>query len=86
MFIAAVSFSSRPSRSQLKVSATVYKGAVTASPEHKFAVVVARFNSLVTKQLLEGAHETFAQHGVAAENVDVRFFTSLRVVRLIGLR
>jgi 6,7-dimethyl-8-ribityllumazine synthase len=34
-------------------------------------VVVARFNSLVTKQLLEGAHEVFQRHGVAKDNVDV---------------
>lgn len=37
----------------------------------KFAVVVAKFNSLITKPLLEGALETFASHGVASENVDV---------------
>ena len=35
-------------------------------------MVVARFNSLVTKPLLEGAHEVFHRHGVDAENVDVR--------------
>ena len=37
----------------------------------RFGVVVARFNSLVTKQLLEGAHETFERHGVSSANVDV---------------
>ena len=37
----------------------------------KFGVVVARFNSLVTKQLLEGSLETFKRHGVPDANVDV---------------
>ena len=38
----------------------------------RFAVVVARFNSLVTKPLLEGAEEIFHRHGVDAANLDVR--------------
>jgi len=37
----------------------------------RYGVVVARFNSLVTKELLEGAHEVFERHGVKADNVDV---------------
>lgn len=61
----------RPARQQVKVMAAEFVGAVTASPEMKFGVVVARFNSLVTKQLLEGAHEVFGRHGVRSENVDV---------------
>ncbi|KAG2446620.1 hypothetical protein HYH02_008195 [Chlamydomonas schloesseri] len=42
-----------------------------AEPGSKYAVVVARFNSLITKGLLEGAMETFEAHGVPKENVDV---------------
>lgn len=37
----------------------------------KVGVVVARFNDLVTKPLLEGALEAFQRHGVAAADVDV---------------
>lgn len=37
----------------------------------KFGVVVARFNDLVTKLLLEGALEHFERHGVPASDVDV---------------
>jgi 6,7-dimethyl-8-ribityllumazine synthase len=37
----------------------------------RFAVVVARFNDLVTKLLLEGALEHFERHGVSASDVDV---------------
>jgi 6,7-dimethyl-8-ribityllumazine synthase len=37
----------------------------------KIAVVVARFNQLVTGQLLSGAEESLRKHGVAEENVTV---------------
>ncbi|GAB4137770.1 MAG: 6,7-dimethyl-8-ribityllumazine synthase [Planctomycetaceae bacterium] len=37
----------------------------------RFAIVVSRFNDLVTKQLLAGALDTFRQHGVAEENLSV---------------
>ena len=49
----------------------IYHGSVMATAGTKYAVVVAKFNSLITKGLLEGAMETFASHGVPAENVDV---------------
>ncbi|GAX78263.1 hypothetical protein CEUSTIGMA_g5705.t1 [Chlamydomonas eustigma] len=48
-----------------------YVGSVTADKGMKFAVVVARFNSLVTKELLEGAIEVFERHGVNPPDVDV---------------
>jgi 6,7-dimethyl-8-ribityllumazine synthase len=38
---------------------------------HRFAVAVARFNSLVTTRLLEGAHQAFREHGVPDDDVDV---------------
>ncbi len=62
--------------SALRTSATEFVGAVTSQPDWKYGVVVARFNSLVTKQLLEGAHEVFARHGVPSANVDVSANTS----------
>lgn len=37
----------------------------------RFAVVVSRFNSLVTERLLAGALDAFARHGVPEEAVDV---------------
>jgi len=36
----------------------------------KFAVVVARFNSLITTQLYEGAMDGLIRHGVAAGDID----------------
>lgn len=35
--------------------------------------VVARFNDLITKKLLEGALETFKSHSVREEDIDVCF-------------
>jgi 6,7-dimethyl-8-ribityllumazine synthase len=37
----------------------------------KFAIVNGRFNSLITKQLLEGALDGLARHGVESEEIDV---------------
>ena len=37
----------------------------------KFAIVVARFNELVTERLLEGARDALRRHGVADDAVDV---------------
>jgi 6,7-dimethyl-8-ribityllumazine synthase len=36
-----------------------------------YAIVVARFNSFVTKSLLQGALDTLKRHGVADDNVTV---------------
>jgi len=35
----------------------------------RFAVVVARFNELVTRRLLDGALDTLLRHGVASEDI-----------------
>ena len=37
----------------------------------KFAIVVARFNELVTERLLEGVRDALRRHGVAEDAVDV---------------
>jgi 6,7-dimethyl-8-ribityllumazine synthase len=37
----------------------------------RIGIVVARFNSLITSQLLEGARDGLLRHGVAEENIDV---------------
>ncbi|CAH8383770.1 unnamed protein product [Eruca vesicaria subsp. sativa] len=37
----------------------------------RFAIVVARFNEVVTKLLLEGAIETFKKHSVREEDIEV---------------
>ena len=47
-----------------------YHGRLDASGK-KFAVVVARFNDLVTKLLLEGAVGALERHGASPEDIDV---------------
>ncbi len=42
-----------------------------STPEGRFAVVVGRFNSLVTESLLDGCRDTLERHGVAEGSIDV---------------
>ncbi|KAK4544308.1 hypothetical protein RGQ29_033013 [Quercus rubra] len=49
-------------------------GSVTRTQGLRFAVVVARFNEIITKQLLEGALSTFKNYSVSEENVDPLFY------------
>ena len=48
----------------------VYEGSVVATGL-KVAIVVSRFNSLVTEQLLAGAADAFRRHGVKDADIDV---------------
>ncbi|XP_042514101.1 6,7-dimethyl-8-ribityllumazine synthase, chloroplastic [Macadamia integrifolia] len=79
-----VSFSSsvRGSPSSLALERKGSSFAQTAAVRHlighlnkteglRFAVVVARFNEVVTKLLLEGALETFKRYSVREEDIDV---------------
>ena len=52
-------------------STTPFEGSLVGSGL-KFAVVVARFNDLVTKLLLEGAVGAFESHGADVTGVEVR--------------
>lgn len=42
-----------------------------STPSGRFAIVAARFNSLVTEALLAGCKDVFVRHGVKDENLDV---------------
>jgi 6,7-dimethyl-8-ribityllumazine synthase len=42
-----------------------------SAPAGRFAIVVSRFNALVTEALLAGCRDTFARHGVGDERLDV---------------
>lgn len=46
------------------------EGALIAGDEH-YAIVVARFNDLVTRRLLEGALDTFRRHGAPDDHLTV---------------
>ncbi len=40
-------------------------------PPGRFAIVAARFNSMITEALLAGCRDAFARHGVADDRLDV---------------
>jgi len=42
-----------------------------ASPAGRFAIVAARFNSLIVDQLVAGAMDAFRRHGVPEDRVDL---------------
>lgn len=46
-------------------------GSLTSAEGLRFAIVVARFNEIITKPLLEGALDTFKRYSVREEDVDV---------------
>uniref|UniRef100_A0A7N2RCU1 6,7-dimethyl-8-ribityllumazine synthase n=2 Tax=Quercus lobata TaxID=97700 RepID=A0A7N2RCU1_QUELO len=46
-------------------------GSVTNTQALRIAVVVARFNEIITKRLLEGALSTFNHYSVLEDNIDV---------------
>jgi 6,7-dimethyl-8-ribityllumazine synthase len=47
-----------------------YQGTPTAT-DVRFAIVVSRFNELITSRLLQGAVDTFCAAGVADDRIDV---------------
>jgi 6,7-dimethyl-8-ribityllumazine synthase len=47
-----------------------FEGQLSA-PRGRFAVCVARFNSFITEQLLKGALDAFARHGLPDDELDV---------------
>ena len=48
----------------------IIEGKLVVGDEH-YAIVVARFNELVTKRLLEGALATFRERGIKADRLTV---------------
>ncbi|XP_015582298.1 6,7-dimethyl-8-ribityllumazine synthase, chloroplastic isoform X2 [Ricinus communis] len=62
----SISFETKKDRSSFVETAAVKHliGSLTRTEGLRFAVVVARFNEIVTKKLLEGALETFERYSV----------------------
>ncbi|HEX6261546.1 MAG TPA: 6,7-dimethyl-8-ribityllumazine synthase [Actinomycetota bacterium] len=52
----------------------------------RFAVVVGRFNQVVTERLLEGARSAFRRHGVADEDVEVAWVPGSFEIPLVARR
>lgn len=49
---------------------TTYQGQFIGNGLH-IAIVVSRWNDIITQRLLDGAHDTLARHGVQTADVDV---------------
>jgi len=50
--------------------AEYYEGMLTGK-DLKFAIIVSRFNDLITGKLLEGAKDALLRHGVSEEDIDI---------------
>src|SRR5262249_37711791 len=55
-------------------------------PSGRFAVVVPRFNGLVTEALLAGCRDAFARHGVGPDRLDVAWAPGSFEVPLVARR
>jgi 6,7-dimethyl-8-ribityllumazine synthase len=64
---------------------TVFEGHY-AKAKGKVAIVVSRFNSLFSKQLLEGALDGLHRHGVGEDDVDVAWVPGATEIPLVCLR
>ncbi len=52
----------------------------------RFAIVVARFNELITDRLLAGAQEAFERHGVDEDSVDIAYVPGSFEIPLVARR
>lgn len=55
-------------------------------PVGRFAIVVARFNALVTESLLAGCRDSFLRHGVGADKLDVAWVPGSFELPLVARR
>ncbi|MGX7043005.1 6,7-dimethyl-8-ribityllumazine synthase [Leuconostoc holzapfelii] len=49
----------------------IYSGNLVQHQGRRIAIVVSRFNEIITEQLLKGAQSTLTMHGVQPENISV---------------
>ena len=65
--------------------ARIFEGRVGAV-DGSLAIVVSRYNESITKNLLSGAVEALAEHGVAGERVDVAWVPGAWEIPLVANR
>src|SRR5262245_11215281 len=53
-------------------------------PAGRFAIVVGRFNNLVTESLLSGCRDTLVRHGVPAASIDVAWVPGSYEIPLVA--
>ncbi|XP_058184224.1 6,7-dimethyl-8-ribityllumazine synthase, chloroplastic [Rhododendron vialii] len=61
-------------------------GSLTATEGLRFAIVVARFNEIVTRPLLEGALDTFKKYSVKEEDIEVVWVPGSFEISLVAER
>lgn len=57
-----------------------------APPRGRFAIVAARFNSLVTEALLAGCRDAFVRHGVPDDRLDVAWVPGSFEIPIVARR
>jgi 6,7-dimethyl-8-ribityllumazine synthase len=65
--------------------ARIYEGRAV-KPAGSLAIVVSRYNESITRNLLKGALETLAEHGVADDQVDVAWVPGAWEISLVADR
>lgn len=63
-----------------------FEGSLLASPDDAFAIVVSRFNDLVTRRLLDGALDALRRHGADLDRVDVAWVPGAFEIPLVADR
>ena len=58
---------------------TIYAGTLTSHEQRHVAIVMSRFNTLITDALLAGAKEALLMHGVVENNIDVYYVPGAQV-------
>ena len=64
---------------------TVHEGALTAKGR-RFAIVCARFNELLTENLVDGAVDTLVRHGASADDIELAWVPGSYEVPLVAQR
>ena len=65
--------------------ANVYQGQLVAG-DHRFGIVVSRFNEFITSKLLAGCLDALERHGVDTDAVDVAWTPGSFVIPVVAMR
>ncbi|MDB5079806.1 MAG: 6,7-dimethyl-8-ribityllumazine synthase [Chloroflexi bacterium] len=63
----------------------IYEGFLNGK-DQRFAIVLARFNEAIGRNLLEGAKDTLRRHGVDENNIDVAYVPGAYELPLVAKR
>ncbi|PKQ28206.1 MAG: 6,7-dimethyl-8-ribityllumazine synthase [Candidatus Anoxymicrobium japonicum] len=64
---------------------SIFEGQLIAR-EYKFAIVVSRFNEIISKNLLSGAKDSLRRHEAADENVDIAWVPGAFEIPIVASR